>query len=264
MTLYNHRKRKIFNKKHIHAFIPNAKCIALSSGDWLEGTVLSVDAKGVWVSLEDGNEENIDLGLVQLLSYKTGAAAAGAAAAGTAAGTLTAAAAAAAIDTNAAAAKRSKNRDRDRDRDRDRERDRDRDRDRDRKRSRSRSTDRTTAKTQQQLLQEFRRKEQEKALATGKDYARRPTSYKSALSLKMTSSRHVPSPERPPPVRAHPRSALPQQQQQQQQQQQMQQQDQQKKQHMASLVARNSRQGGDSIDRRRHNDTETPDVLRLG
>ena len=41
------------------------------SGDWLDGEVLSVDSKGVWVRLEDGNEECIDLGLVQLLSYKT-------------------------------------------------------------------------------------------------------------------------------------------------------------------------------------------------
>eukprot|EP00922_Rhytidocystis_sp_ex-Travisia-forbesii_P064062 GHVS01095253.1.p1 GENE.GHVS01095253.1~~GHVS01095253.1.p1 ORF type:complete len:147 (-),score=30.25 GHVS01095253.1:2-442(-) len=40
-------------------------------------------------------------------------------------------------------------------------------------------------KTQEELLEEFRRREREKALATGKDYARRPTSYKSSLSLKI-------------------------------------------------------------------------------
>ncbi|OEH79547.1 prp38 family domain-containing protein [Cyclospora cayetanensis] len=144
MTLPQHRKRKAFNRAHIECFTPAAKCIALSSGDWLEGAVVSVDAKGVWVRLEDGNVESIDIGLVQLLSYKT--------------------------EGSQPKPKRERERD---------------------SRRRSRSAERNAAKTQQQLLQEFRRKEQEKALATGKDYARRPTSYKSALSLKMTSSRHA-------------------------------------------------------------------------
>lgn len=39
-------------------------------------------------------------------------------------------------------------------------------------------------KTEDELLNRFRKMEREKAVATGKDYAKRPTSYKSSLSLK--------------------------------------------------------------------------------
>ncbi|CRH04061.1 pre-mRNA-splicing factor 38B, putative [Plasmodium relictum] len=39
--------------------------------------------------------------------------------------------------------------------------------------------------TEDELINKFRKMESQKALATGKDYARRPTSYKSSLSLKV-------------------------------------------------------------------------------
>eukprot|EP01066_Platyproteum_vivax_P011191 Platyproteum_vivax@DN5076_c0_g1_i1.p1 len=92
--------------------------------------------------------------------------------------------------------------DRDRDRDRSRERgDRDRrDRDEERERwspersaSRSRSASREREgdrkpMTQEEAMRQFMKREQNKAIATGKDYARRPTSYKSSLSLRMESS----------------------------------------------------------------------------
>ena len=38
------------------------------------------------------------------------------------------------------------------------------------------------------VLEEFRKRERAKALASGKDYARRPTSYKSSLSLRFETS----------------------------------------------------------------------------
>ncbi|SPJ12470.1 pre-mRNA-splicing factor 38B, putative [Plasmodium sp. DRC-Itaito] len=40
-------------------------------------------------------------------------------------------------------------------------------------------------KTEDELISRFKKLESQKALATGKDYARRPTSYKSSLSLKV-------------------------------------------------------------------------------
>lgn len=43
-------------------------------------------------------------------------------------------------------------------------------------------------KTQSDLMEEFRKRERAKALASGKDYARRPTSYKSSLSLRFETS----------------------------------------------------------------------------
>ncbi|SOV18619.1 pre-mRNA-splicing factor 38B, putative [Plasmodium gaboni] len=56
----------------------------------------------------------------------------------------------------------------------------------------SRSSSRSTRyrrdkyeKTEDELISRFKKLESQKALATGKDYARRPTSYKSSLSLKV-------------------------------------------------------------------------------
>ncbi|SBT72511.1 pre-mRNA-splicing factor 38B, putative [Plasmodium malariae] len=61
---------------------------------------------------------------------------------------------------------------------------------RDRSISRSNSEKRTHRKhkyenTEDELISKFRKIESQKALATGKDYARRPTSYKSSLTLKV-------------------------------------------------------------------------------
>ncbi|CXH16372.1 hypothetical protein PBK173_000522600, partial [Plasmodium berghei] len=39
--------------------------------------------------------------------------------------------------------------------------------------------------TEDELINKFRKIESQKALATGKDYARRPTSYKSSLTIKV-------------------------------------------------------------------------------
>mmetsp|Transcript_13741 Transcript_13741/g.39594 ORF Transcript_13741/g.39594 Transcript_13741/m.39594 type:complete len:704 (+) Transcript_13741:69-2180(+) len=90
-----------------------------------------------------------------------------------------------------------------------RERSRSRDRDRGSKRDwrdwdekdRERS-DRDRPKTNEELMEEFRKRERNKALASGKDYARRPTSYKSALSAKILQSTRKksrsPSPNRQP------------------------------------------------------------------
>eukprot|EP00922_Rhytidocystis_sp_ex-Travisia-forbesii_P048503 GHVS01072241.1.p1 GENE.GHVS01072241.1~~GHVS01072241.1.p1 ORF type:complete len:634 (-),score=127.25 GHVS01072241.1:199-2100(-) len=117
-------------------------------------------------------------------------------------------------------------------------------------------------KTQEELLEEFRRREREKALASGKDYARRPTSYKSSLSLKIemgttrrksrsssplavapssSASRRAPSPEKKKvePSVEH-------------------------RQKMAQLMQKYNRGAADEQGKRNTRDVETPDVMRLG
>ncbi len=79
---------------------------------------------------------------------------------------------------------RSDSRDRDRYGSSSRRRSNSPDRDRDRRRGRSRS--RSRDKSEAELAAEIRKREREEAVATGRDYARRPSSYKTALSLQMT------------------------------------------------------------------------------
>lgn len=52
---------------------------------------------------------------------------------------------------------------------------------------RDRESRKESEKTEDELINKFRKKEREKAVATGRDYAKRPTSYKSSLSLKVSN-----------------------------------------------------------------------------
>ncbi|KAF8823114.1 PRP38 family protein [Cardiosporidium cionae] len=173
IALDEHRKRKKLNKAQLHEFVEGRKVSACSNGDWLDGEVLDIDDSlpgrvSVIVKLEDGNEEMIDIGLVVLHEKHR-------------------------ERSRSKERKKSKHKKKGkthhsgrRSRSRSKERHR-----RSYSRSRSRSASmikgdtKAVPKTQEELLIEFRRREREKALATGKDYARRPTSYKSSLSLKL-------------------------------------------------------------------------------
>ncbi|EPR59362.1 PRP38 family protein [Toxoplasma gondii ME49] len=205
MAMDEHRRRKAKNTADIDRFVAGASVLACSKGDWLEGEIISVDLEsrpaGVWVLVEDGNEELIDLGLVILLRKekkekkrkKDGREERP----GESEGDRR-------RRTRSASASRERQRKQDRKAsphrrhgntrsergERHKRRSRSRSGCRSDSRSASSSRSRGTsphAKTQHDLLKEFRRKEREKALATGKDYARRPTSYKSSLSSRLNN-----------------------------------------------------------------------------
>ncbi|PFH34818.1 PRP38 family protein [Besnoitia besnoiti] len=214
MAMDEHRKRKAHNMQDINRFVPGAAVQACSKGDWLEGEIISVDLEsrpgGAWVQLEDGSEELIDLGLVILIeslkkeskkekkskkhkrevhysreghgSHRHSDD----------------------DERRRRSRSRSGSRGGDRERRRDKHASHRRHRDGEEREASGRSDrgDRhkgskrhsrsgsPRARTQHDLLKEFRRKEREKALATGKDYARRPTSYKSSLSSRLTNAPH--------------------------------------------------------------------------
>uniref|UniRef100_A0A0G4FPA4 Pre-mRNA-splicing factor 38 n=1 Tax=Chromera velia CCMP2878 TaxID=1169474 RepID=A0A0G4FPA4_9ALVE len=159
LALNEHRRRKRENKQRLHRFVAGTEVEACSNGDWLLGVLMDPPLNEEFtgrllcrVRLEDDSEEEIDIGLVILQGGGGG----------------------------------DDHWDKERDRDGGRSRSRSRDRDRDRSRSRDRDTRESgRQKTEEELLAEFRRREQEKAIATGKDYARRPTSYKSSLSVRV-------------------------------------------------------------------------------
>lgn len=242
IAMDEHRKRKKHNKEIIDQFTKGAKVDACSNGDWLEGEVLSIvephhGRMSAKVKLEDGSEEVIDLALVVLSvpekrsssrsrhkkrrhRHKKEA-----------------------DEDNPVRENREKeNEDRSRSRSRtkdrgergDRERkshrsgrrhrhhhdDEERGRDRksrhdgeSRRRDRDSDDDKDSdedrrPKTQEELVEEFRKRQREKVVASGKDYARRPTSYKSSLSVRLDQSSKK-RPKSASPTRAHQPPVLP-------------------------------------------------------
>lgn len=183
IAMDEHRNRKRENLAKFEEISKFAtKVDACSNGDWLEGTVIQPVNNGpgrmcLLVRLEDDSQEAIDIGLVSLRPPPVEEP----------------------KDSGHRHKKHKKHKHHDHSSQRHRSRSRDghkRSGSQSRRRHRSRSPERVATdtsllsdekhrhKTQGELMEEFKRREREKALATGKNYARRPTSYKSSLSLK--------------------------------------------------------------------------------
>ncbi|SIO73693.1 PRP38 family [Babesia microti strain RI] len=176
------RRRKITNLRNIEQFTSNVQIEFFDGQRWKRGQVIEVHPKGglttITVSKSDGMSEIVDLSAIKLPSECKD------------------------DDKRSGRYDGSRSRDRDyrgsRDRRRSRSRDRDRNRyrnmDRDMRRDkgrRSKSVDRTYGNHRNNKnsnyddrYEEYKRIEREKALASGKDYSRRPSSFKSSLSCR--------------------------------------------------------------------------------
>eukprot|EP00916_Digyalum_oweni_P017145 GHVL01028046.1.p1 GENE.GHVL01028046.1~~GHVL01028046.1.p1 ORF type:complete len:244 (+),score=39.14 GHVL01028046.1:959-1690(+) len=169
MTMDDYRKRKHNNKILIEegTLRVGTQVDACSQGDWLEGIVRELidEAPGrlsARVRLEDGNEEILDVAMIIPAIEDQG------------------------DDVNNSEEDRHKRRKKKKKRSSSRGR---------KHRSRSRSVSKEETErwkpsllTQEDARREFMKREQNKAIATGKDYARRPTSYKSSLSLRVDTA----------------------------------------------------------------------------
>eukprot|EP01071_Lankesteria_metandrocarpae_P003320 Lankesteria_metandrocarpae@DN2891_c0_g1_i1.p1 len=214
MAMTEHRKRKRQNKNRLNLFVENAKVTACSNGDWLDGEVIElqdtyVGREACLLRLEDDSEEVIDLGLIILKrddDHKKSKQHGHVSDADRYRDSRSedrrrpndrrhdsTSASVSRTDTGGSRRYRESNRSRSRDRVGDGDPGY-------KPRYRSISPDdshrahvpamyeddaadgRNEPKSQEELVEEFRRRESAKAVASGKDYARRPTSYKSCLS----------------------------------------------------------------------------------
>eukprot|EP00917_Polyrhabdina_sp_WS-2016_P011089 GHVP01024305.1.p1 GENE.GHVP01024305.1~~GHVP01024305.1.p1 ORF type:complete len:656 (-),score=94.63 GHVP01024305.1:362-2329(-) len=223
ITMAEHRTRKAQNKENIEAFVPNQAVIACHQGTWLEGILIDViyphaGRTSCEVQLKAKNEEEepeeitVDIGLVILVpkvkrkhKEKRRKRDAGTRASKSPEqGEILEDNQESVPRRNDEGRKRSKGDDYNGHRD-GRKSHRSRRR---RKRSLSRSRGSSESNvsmsptrdsymaanimpkqmSERDLRAEFKKRETDKVLATGKDYARRPASYKSSLSAKMTTN----------------------------------------------------------------------------
>jgi len=202
MALEQHRKRKRRNKENIEKFVTGTPVSACSNGDWLDGEVVEIvephlGRLSCLVKLEDSSEEVIDLGLVMLQEDDEEGC------------------------NEESRSRHHKHRKKKSSKKHRRSQSREAGQSRHVKskkdKSRSPSVDgkvkdvansvgsasvpkcsaspagapedagggRRQPQTHEELMGEYRRRQREKAVASGKDYARRPTSYKSSLSLRL-------------------------------------------------------------------------------
>merc|ERR1719473_2329999 len=148
------RERAKVNARILEEFF-EMEVEACSNGDWLDGKVVEVNTDSQFypyfvVKLEDGATEDMPIGMVILKDTKE--------------------------PKDSKESRDSK--------DKDREKDRDKDRDRDRDRGGRVDLSRSRGKSLEELKELYKEKDRDKALAVGKDYARRPVGYKSALAQK--------------------------------------------------------------------------------
>eukprot|EP00920_Eleutheroschizon_duboscqi_P025449 GHVT01062632.1.p1 GENE.GHVT01062632.1~~GHVT01062632.1.p1 ORF type:complete len:516 (-),score=108.12 GHVT01062632.1:388-1725(-) len=174
IAIDEHRRRKKANKARVEEFTAGKKVDACSNGDWLQGEVVEVDSSlpgrtSVLVHLEDDSEECIDIGLVILCEKKAKRSKDAKSSSSRHHRDKYSSSSSSACSSSSSSSSSSQRRSR---------------RSRSRSGSPTQSRESACPKTQEELVEEFKRRQREKALATGKDYARRPTSYKSALSAR--------------------------------------------------------------------------------
>ncbi|CDR97334.1 PRP38 family protein, putative [Babesia bigemina] len=153
-SMAEHRRRRVRNLESIDDFAPGKSASAFISGDWVECTIQSVsdDYPTVTVSLTSGEEQTVDIGYVSL--GKTGKS-------GSKRGR----------ESESPEADGSGRKPGHVDR------------------HRARDGSPGSTKSKEALLREFKRRESERALAVGKDYSKRPCSFKTSLSSKMDNKR---------------------------------------------------------------------------
>eukprot|EP00375_Theileria_parva_P001754 XP_764429.1 hypothetical protein [Theileria parva strain Muguga] len=177
LEMSQHRNRRVKNLDFVDDFVEGAQVSVCSKGDWLDGEILSVKEgrQGyplVTVHLEDGNDETVDIGYVVLKGKDYDRK-----------------------DKHKSSRKKDRSRSRSRTRTRSRSSSSSYRRRRRRERSSSREShprdDTHDSKSKKEdLIREFKRREREKALAVGKDYGKRPSSYKSSLSSRFHSKKY--------------------------------------------------------------------------
>ncbi|GFE53481.1 PRP38 family protein, putative [Babesia ovis] len=146
-TMSDHRRRRLRNLEKIDEFVTGKDVTAFVRGEWVEGTIQSVaeDYPTVTLELNNGEKESVDIAYVSLSKH---------------------------VKLNSK-----------RHRDSGSHGSRGSSDDDDRHETYGKSRKANSSKDD--LLREYKRRESERALAVGKEYAKRPSSFKASLSSKM-------------------------------------------------------------------------------
>ncbi|AFZ81638.1 hypothetical protein BEWA_010550 [Theileria equi strain WA] len=171
-----HRKRRVRNLDLVDELVEGTPVLIYLKGDWVDGKIFDVrDGKNgyplVTVTLGNGAQETLDIAYISIKNGKESHY----------------------PERRKSYSKHGSHRSRSRDSESSSRRSTKyrrhecRSLSQERYRSKHRETDNypRSSSSKQDLLNEFKRREREKALATGKGYAKRPTSYKSSLSSRL-------------------------------------------------------------------------------